>query len=314
MSTLQNAISLIKAGDRDGGRRLLSELLSRDPANEAAWLWMSSVVEQDEQRRYCLQQVLKHNPDHTVAQAALAHLQASEAEEEVLLIPESPESPSVAGEALSWQQEAQDDVGEEASQGQADVQQAPTPPARDPAMMQDMADFVIARLGQHEGVDDIVPKLCEVSGMSWSEATAFVQRVEAENRRQIAGRQRPILVLVGVISMLIGAYLAYSSASYLADFAAGLEGLSENPLFYIFSTPQVATRVITLALGTAIVIGGLWGTVRALLPPGDKSLLEPGAEEMGDQSSGSIDDFVGIHVSIGDERVGSGRRRRTRLW
>ncbi len=310
MATLQNAIGLIKAGDRDDGRRILAELLSQDPSNESAWLWMSSVVEQEEQRQYCLKQVLKHNPGNKVAQAALARLQGPKAKEQVLPTLESAELPARAGQARDRPQAAESGAGVEASQGQAAVWQAPPPPAHDPAMMQDMAAFVIDRLAKHESVNDIVPKLCEVSGMSWSEAKAFVERVEEENRREIAGRQRPILVLVGAISVLIGAYLAYNSASYLAAFAADLDAFSENPLFYIFSTPQVATRVITLELGAAIVIGGLWGTVRALMPPGQKSLLEP---EASGEGSGSVDDFIGIHVSLGDETISSSGWRRKRL-
>jgi hypothetical protein len=305
MSTLQDAVALIKAGDRQGGQRILAALLAQDPANEAAWLWMSSVVDRDEQRRHCLEQVLKHNPGHAVARAGLARLQASTAEEEALPSPASPaELPPTAEQARAWQQaQTPVGVGDIATHDHAADRQAPTSPNRDPAMTIDMADFVIAQIAKHEGLDNIVLKLCEVSGMSWSEAAAFVQRVEEERRPEIARRRRPILLVVGVVSLLIGALLAYSSASYLADFAASTGGFSENPLIYILSTPHLARRAITLALATAILVGGLWGTMRALLPPGEKSLLEPA------EGTGSIDDFVGIHVSLGDERVASSKRR-----
>jgi len=117
MPTVQDAIALIKAGDPQGGRRLLVEVLAQDPANEAAWLWMSSVVEQDEQRQYCLEQVLKRNPGHRAARAGLANLQVSRAGEEALQSPDGPtELPPTAAEAWSAQQaETRDGVGDKAS-------------------------------------------------------------------------------------------------------------------------------------------------------------------------------------------------------
>lgn len=309
MSTLQDAVALIKAGDRQGGQRILAVLLAQDPANEAAWLWMSSVVDEDEQRQYCLKQVLKHDPEHTLARTALAHLQVSRAEEEPVPTPASlAYLPSTAEQASSWEQEARDDVEDEAAHVRAAVQEAPTPPDRDPALMKDMTDFVIAHIGKHETLDNIVPKLCEVSGMSWSEAAAFVQRVEEERRPAITRRQRPVLFVVGIISLLIGALLAYNSASYLAAFATSMGGFPQSPLTYILSTPELARRAITLAIATAIIIGGLWGTVRAFLPPGDRSLLS--SDEPGVEGPRPIDDFVGIHVSIGDQSLDSRRRRK----
>jgi hypothetical protein len=145
--------------------------------------------------------------------------------------------------------------------------------------------------------------------MSWSEATTFVQRVEEEHRLEIAGRQRPILLVVGVASLLIGAYLAYSSAPYLASFAAGTGGLSENPLSYLLSTPQGAARIITLALATAMLVAGLWGILRALLPLGKRSLPASGADKTRDEGRGSVEDFIGVHVSLGDEGIGPTQRR-----
>lgn len=306
MSTLQEAVALIKAGDGEGGRRILAQLLAQDPANEAAWLWMSSVVEQEEQREHCLRQVLKHNPEHALARAALDHLQKSRLREEVPQPSESQPGLEPAEEEELSRQEVSTAKAPAPRQG-AEVWQPPAAPARDPAMLKDMADYVISRLGRHETLEDIVPKLCEVAGMSWSEATAFVQRVEEERRPEIAGRQRPVLLLLGVVSLLIGGYLAYTSAAYLSAFMASAGDLSENPLVYILSTPQLLRRVLTLVLATAILAGGLWGIVRALMPPGDKSLLEPEA------GTGSIDDFIGIHVSVGGQQVASSRRRRRSL-
>jgi len=76
VNKLQEAISLIKAGDRQTGQKLLTEVLNDDPRNETAWLWMSALVS-GEQRRFCLEKVLSINPNHPQAREQLAKLTAA---------------------------------------------------------------------------------------------------------------------------------------------------------------------------------------------------------------------------------------------
>jgi hypothetical protein len=59
---LQQAISAIQSGDKETGKKLLTEFLETDPKNEKAWLWMADVVDTDIQRRECLGRVLAINP------------------------------------------------------------------------------------------------------------------------------------------------------------------------------------------------------------------------------------------------------------
>ena len=74
---LQQAIALIKSGDKAGGKRLLGEALREDPRSETAWLWMSGVVETDPQRKDCLERILAINPNNPQAQMGLAKLAAA---------------------------------------------------------------------------------------------------------------------------------------------------------------------------------------------------------------------------------------------
>jgi cell division septation protein DedD len=76
MSTLGEAIAYIGRGDREIGRQMLEEILEEDEVNEKAWLWLSSVVESDEDREICLENVLTLNPDNRVAQKSLEALQS----------------------------------------------------------------------------------------------------------------------------------------------------------------------------------------------------------------------------------------------
>jgi hypothetical protein len=77
LHALRRAIAAIKAGDKAAGRRLLAEVIRSDPRNEAAWLWMSAVLDSDEQRRTCLERVLAINPDNPTARRGLARLGSS---------------------------------------------------------------------------------------------------------------------------------------------------------------------------------------------------------------------------------------------
>lgn len=72
---LQQAITDIRNGDRDRGKRLLAEVLIQDPGQEVAWLLMAEIVDYDEHRRYCLEQVLRLNPSNQLARDRLGALQ-----------------------------------------------------------------------------------------------------------------------------------------------------------------------------------------------------------------------------------------------
>ena len=71
MSTLDDAINAIKDGEKEEGRQILEQILETDETNEEVWLWLSTVVESDDDREICLENVLALNPEHEVAQKSL---------------------------------------------------------------------------------------------------------------------------------------------------------------------------------------------------------------------------------------------------
>jgi len=73
---LQQAVALIKSGDKKGGQNLLIDIVNSDPKNETAWLWLASVVSQDK-RAFCLEKVLSINPNNLQAKQYLQKLKAS---------------------------------------------------------------------------------------------------------------------------------------------------------------------------------------------------------------------------------------------
>jgi hypothetical protein len=74
---LQQAVALIKSGDKKGGQNLLVDIVNSDPKNETAWLWLASVVAQDK-RIFCLEKVLSINPNNIQAKQYLDKLKSSE--------------------------------------------------------------------------------------------------------------------------------------------------------------------------------------------------------------------------------------------
>jgi hypothetical protein len=67
-SLLAQAVAAVNGGDLVQGRALLEKILESDPRNDWAWVWLSGCVQDPLQRRICLQQALKVNPQNTAAQ------------------------------------------------------------------------------------------------------------------------------------------------------------------------------------------------------------------------------------------------------
>jgi hypothetical protein len=75
-ATLNQAIAAAQAGRKAEARRLLELLLDADERNEQAWLWLSGVVDSDEERIICLENVLTINPHNETARIGLVTLGA----------------------------------------------------------------------------------------------------------------------------------------------------------------------------------------------------------------------------------------------
>jgi len=69
---LQQGIAAARAGNRAEARALLMRVIEGDERNEQAWLWLSGVVDDPNDMRTCLHNVLDLNPDNTQAKQGLA--------------------------------------------------------------------------------------------------------------------------------------------------------------------------------------------------------------------------------------------------
>ena len=65
---LQQGIMAAKSGDKPCAFDLLTRASEVPATSEKAWLWLSSVVNDDSERLFCLNSVLRINPDNVTAQ------------------------------------------------------------------------------------------------------------------------------------------------------------------------------------------------------------------------------------------------------
>ena len=75
-SQLHKGIALAKAGKKAEARNVLGQVVKSAPQLAPGWLWLADVVETREQRQYCLEKVVRLNPQNEVARQALAQIEA----------------------------------------------------------------------------------------------------------------------------------------------------------------------------------------------------------------------------------------------
>ena len=65
------AMAAIQEGDRARARDLLTRLLKVDPNQAEYWLWMSALVETPRERSYCLNEVIRIDPNNPAARRGM---------------------------------------------------------------------------------------------------------------------------------------------------------------------------------------------------------------------------------------------------
>ena len=82
------ALAAIQADDLARARDLLTRLIKRNPRNADYWLWMSSVVDSLRERKYCLRQAYKINPEHEEVKQGLIILGELPLDEKLIVRPD----------------------------------------------------------------------------------------------------------------------------------------------------------------------------------------------------------------------------------
>ena len=79
-SMFTEAVAAARAGDRTRARELFSRLVRSDSANAEYWIWLSSVVDTNKERIYCLESALRLDPTNRAALRGLVILGARKPE------------------------------------------------------------------------------------------------------------------------------------------------------------------------------------------------------------------------------------------
>lgn len=130
--------------------------------------------------------------------------------------------------------------------------------------------IIVTRLGNNADRNDLILELCESRGLTWPEAEAIVQRVEADYQHQIAGRQFPLLFLIALLIFLGGLALVIYDVYVLImilsiDIRAifnGLDTVTHPRLIFNIGVSPLTGIII----GTAMMLGSLVGMRRAWTP------------------------------------------------
>lgn len=113
--------------------------------------------------------------------------------------------------------------------------------------------FIIDELSKQVDRNDILIDLCRELDLEWKQAEELLREVEAFDGQQIARRQSPILIIIGLAVLLGGLALTTYGVWYYWGYFQ-MEGLDQ--IFYGQYAYGIGVIVIT---GLAMIVGGIIG-------------------------------------------------------
>ena len=120
---------------------------------------------------------------------------------------------------------------------------------------QQATEFVIREVGKHHQINDIIQKLCETTGMNWGQAEKFVNRVVAEHGGEIATKQSPLVLLLGIVFLLVGIGLSLFIV---------YETLRGTVIIFLNLPIPYLGNLVFFITGLALIAGGIrgmWDTI-----------------------------------------------------
>jgi hypothetical protein len=123
-------------------------------------------------------------------------------------------------------------------------------PALDPQMQADI-DFVVREFSNHVRREEIKQQVMMRRGLSWNEAEEFVSFVETNYRRNIAARQTPLFLVLGIGSLIAGFLMLVYVIWRLQS------GIPLNPL-------AMRSIIGSGVTGALLFVGGIIGLIQTL--------------------------------------------------
>ncbi len=113
--------------------------------------------------------------------------------------------------------------------------------------------FIINELGRQRDRNDILLTLCRELDIEWAQAEQLVREVEAFDGRQIARRQSPLLIVIGLAIIIGGLALITYGIWYFWTFSQ-LEATQQ-----LLETQFMYVAVGGMITGLAMIVGGILG-------------------------------------------------------
>ena len=82
---IQQGIDALHAGNRDEARKILLTVIKQQPDSERAWGWMYNAANTDQERIYCLKEILRINPQNEKANQLLYKLMEQRPSADIML-------------------------------------------------------------------------------------------------------------------------------------------------------------------------------------------------------------------------------------
>lgn len=145
-----------------------------------------------------------------------------------------------------------------------------------PISEEEVVAFVLNELIRQSSHDRIIGDVCENTGMTWNEAKKLVQRVETENAQKISVRQSPMVMAMGVVTIIGGIALTAFGGMYALNFFhimqvpdttiqfSSYSHMSLREAIFIFIINLIITRLLMMGAGVLIVIGAFSGLLKAI--------------------------------------------------
>ncbi len=132
-----------------------------------------------------------------------------------------------------------------------------------------VTQHVIHRLTRGVSRDTIIREVCDQAGMNWQQATTFIAEVESGESQSTAGGNLPLIMGVGIVTMIGGFLLTgFSLIMFFGPFIDGTlnELSSEVMTLYLFEN---WIYLIEAVVGIAMMAGGGFGIGRAISSASD---------------------------------------------
>jgi uncharacterized membrane protein len=129
-----------------------------------------------------------------------------------------------------------------------------------------LSERIAKKLARGVPARDVIPEVCDTTGMDWEEAEKYVAEIARFRKKSISSQRFPVLVLISLGTAFIGlTILAYTVVSMQADLAEALASLAGT------AAPQAALNFFLhfqvfgqLLVGIGMLIGGMIGVGRAI--------------------------------------------------